>query len=612
MDREPAARLSSAAPRPGWSTAALAAVAVGLLYGPSLLHGLVWDDHVALEANAALAEGRVGEWFSAPFWGEAERERVATWRPLVTVGWGVERALADALGLAVAWMHHLGNLLALWALLLSTGALARALALGRGAQVAAMVLLLCHPLLVEPVCWIVGRADLLAAAAGAWALTFAIRAQPLAATLAFAVALLCKESALTLLLPLALLASRPLSGLPLRGRLFGSLAVAAGLWFVARWAVLGTLVGPAPTAVENPLVALAGVERLLASVQVAGLGAWAVLGPGAGQADWGLGALPVAADGLALGALAAAVLAVVAAIAVGGTLRLLACAAVAPALLFAQPVLALPAAHADRLWTPTLVAAVLAVVALGEAWLRGRQRHRWVLAALLVSLPALAGAATVVARLPDWRDDAALFESVLRRAPHSYRGLVNAAGHDVQGGRLERAAARLAQAVAAAPDALFGHVAQARSAIAAGDRATAEAALARVAALGGAGAEEAELRCAFAVRFGVDDALARCALATGARRPKPLAWMWQALALDAAGRRDDAEAAFAAASRAAAPADPPPVVWRNYGVFRARHGDLDGAETLLRHALALGDPGAAEPLAALARLRARATATPPE
>ncbi len=270
-------------PRFGALAAALAAITL-VAYAPVLTAGFVQDDHVAVEDNPIVARGDVGEILTTDYWAGARGQDRSLYRPTTVASFALERRLV---GRPEATISHVVNLVLHVLASLALLALARRLDLGiLGAGAAALVFAV-HPVHVEAVGGIVGRAEILAAlfallAVLAYARTGRWRGSPeptagrrrLAAWTAAGCVLLAlgsKETAVVapILLPLADLLFRPPERGSLRPWLRGRVAaiapsVLAGLVYLAlRAHALGTLVQPQrPHPVDNPLVSLGALERL--------------------------------------------------------------------------------------------------------------------------------------------------------------------------------------------------------------------------------------------------------------------------------------------------------------------------------------------------------------
>ena len=398
--------------------AALAALTAAVVALPSIRNGFVEDDHWVVEQRPilhhppSLAALVVEPWWPATFQG-------ALWRPSVLLSF----ALDYRIGADPRWFHAVN---VLWAAL-ATGLLTLLAASlgGTGVGLATGLLFAVHPVHVEAVANLVGRAELIAAAAYAAALLCALRAAQdrrwlLGVGLAAAVAIGAKEHAATLpaAVALVLLVRRQ----PLRRMLAPALAAAVPVaaYFAARGAVVhGTLsVGGLAPGLEGLDLPRRAWAMLALSLQW-----WRLLVfPVRLSADYSPAQVTVS-TGLTPAHLAAAALWLGAAWAAWRSRRraLLVTLGIAWLALTLLPVANLVPTEilvAERtLYLPSwgfLLAAVGAVAPL--AWPR-----RAVLA--VVGTLVVLGAARSAVRAGVWRDDDSWFAALQRDAPHSYRTL---------------------------------------------------------------------------------------------------------------------------------------------------------------------------------------------
>ena len=270
----------------GWLVGSIALVLVVTAYLPLRHADYIQDDHLAVEQNPIVARGDPVEILSSSYWAGARGQDRSLYRPVTVLSYAVERRLrgrpdpllAHGINLAL----HLLASMTLFALAWRIGA-------GVVAAAASSLLFAVHPVHVEAVASVVGRAELLAAlfsfcsllalsAAGPWGVDRAWHPRwprgRLAAWAAAAFLLLAlgsKEIALAtpLLLALVELLFRPAPGarrswewLRERVRRLLPSAVALAIYLGARAWVLGT-----PFALQqahpadNILVRLDGLER---------------------------------------------------------------------------------------------------------------------------------------------------------------------------------------------------------------------------------------------------------------------------------------------------------------------------------------------------------------
>jgi len=271
-----------------WSALLLGILVVSTIasYLPVGRAGFIQDDHVAYETNPIVARGDLREIFATDYWAGATGGDRNLYRPVTVASWALDVRLAG--GLSARFAHavnlalHVLSSVALFCLAVRAGA-------GRFAAGAAALLFALHPVHVEAVAGLVGRAEILATLfsfVAIWmylqtgavpphcpAEASATSRRVAAWGTAFAVFCALGSKEIAVALPALLLAADLLLRPPVRG--------AAGAWIVQRAACL------APTAlaitvfsalrvralgawlpaqpahpIDNPLVALAGPERL--------------------------------------------------------------------------------------------------------------------------------------------------------------------------------------------------------------------------------------------------------------------------------------------------------------------------------------------------------------
>jgi hypothetical protein len=347
---------------------------------------------------------------------------------------------------------------------------ALALEVARGRRTAAVVaglVFAVHPVHVEAVANVSGRAELLAAAFGLGALLVHARFRGgdgkatlagsiLAAFLLF-LACLAKESAV-------MLAAVLVYGEALRGRSrfdIGRACAVAGLpvlvFLALRVGVLGslTLREDAVTALENPVVGQSLPVRGLTALAVVARGAGLLLLPLRLTPDYGFAHLEPVGFLLDPAALAGFALVVAAAIALLLLPRKRPAAAlgvvllVAPWLLVSNLFVTIGTIFGERLlYLPSAGFALLAGVGASSLYAHARAR----------SFLVTAGAAILlfwgwrsVTYAETWKDDLTLFTAAERVAPRSVRVLSNLGVELALRGRLEEAEARLVRAHELAP-----------------------------------------------------------------------------------------------------------------------------------------------------------------
>lgn len=261
----PAARLRGAL---------VAALLAGAAYLPSLRNGFAYDDVVVVQADDRVHSlQHVGEIFATGYWKDPE---LSLYRPLTTLSFAVDWTLAQD---SPAWFHFtnlLWNALATALVFLLLAEFFPPAAAFLGAALFAV-----HPVHVEAVANVVGRAELLAAVFFLAACLLWVRApagrfgvrRTLGLVLLFILAILSKEGAVTLpgaLLLLDLATGRLRRGgwrgyLSDRGLPFLALALVFLTYLGLREAVLGEL---APTRLD-PALEMTGTPsaRILTALQ---------------------------------------------------------------------------------------------------------------------------------------------------------------------------------------------------------------------------------------------------------------------------------------------------------------------------------------------------------
>ena len=414
---------------------ALPAVLAIVLHLPALGHDFVFDDRGVILENPLMRDmGDLPRLLAAPWWAGAGRD-AGLWRPLTVATFALDRALAG--GFRPEWFHAVNILLhgvVTWLLTLVAfeigGGLVAALLTG--------VLFAVHPVHVEAVAGIVGRAELLAAGATLAALRLhrralssgggaAAAAAILAPVFSFA-AMLSKESAFVVPL-LAWLFERaaPLpAGDSLRRRFLwlghgAALATALAL----RFTVLGGIGPPGSIPlVDNPAASAGPVDGRLTALACVTRYAGLLLWPARLSADYSYDQIPIVRAPGDLRAIAGGIL-VVGVVALGIALSRRRPAA-GFSLLFVAATMA-PVANLAVFVGTLLAERLLYLPSAGVCLLAGclvappltARARRFAVAALTALV--IAGAARTWERLPDWRDDFALYRSAAEVSPRSAR-----------------------------------------------------------------------------------------------------------------------------------------------------------------------------------------------
>lgn len=405
------------------------------LYLPASRYGFVQDDRAIIASNpAAHSIGNAIRAFDDPYW---PRETGAgLYRPVTILSYAVDWTVS---GGNAGWLHLMN---ALWhglATVLFVCVIARWLP-PLGAAAAGLIFAW-HPVHVEAVASLVGRAELLVAVGILGAVLAARRGWWLAAVLCAALAMFSKEHGV--ITGVVILLDQWLQ--PSDDRRYP-----AGFWvalgivtagFVAAWLAVGW-VG------ENDAAAVfygRGTLGRLAIALPAVLRAVCVLvWPASLSADYGPQVIPARA-GVSLAALLGfCVVLFVPALALW-------CRRRAPAIAFAAGLATLSYVPTANLFFPSGVALAernlyLAVafpavlVGLATTWLATRRGARQ--AAVATAILAVAAGARSLARLPAWQDNRSQLLTLLADHPESYRAHASAAAvlaglHDTAGARRE-------------------------------------------------------------------------------------------------------------------------------------------------------------------------------
>lgn len=438
----------------GWG--ALLVAAAGLAtFAPSLLNGFAYDDVVFIVRDARVhALANVPAMFTQSYWANPE---LGLYRPLTLASFAVDWSLAQGepalFHLTNTLLHGLVSAL-VFVLLARWFPFAGALAGG--------LLFAVHPVHVEAVANVVGRAELIAAAAALGALLLwqrpatgragAVRATGVA--LLLALGLTAKESAIVLLplLPIVDLAERrldprtPAAWLRSNAAALAGIAIVIALWTAIRMAVLGALV---PARVDAAFdLATTPAARILTALQAWPVWIGLLFAPVTLLADYGPRVL---LPTLRLNAASAFGAAVLLALLAGGLLAAIRGRGRAALCLLWFPITILPVSNllvptgvivAERtLYLPS-VAASLAIAAFAGHLMVGSGEKsrppRWAVLSFALVLGMLAGRSLV--RIPAWRDTDAMFAAQLADRPDSFRARWHLARTARDAGRVEEAA----------------------------------------------------------------------------------------------------------------------------------------------------------------------------
>jgi Flp pilus assembly protein TadD len=437
---------------PAWYAhpAFVSAAAALLLHLPALANGFVRDDHDLVAANPFLRRpGWLFQLLASDFWASSGGDS-GLWRPVVLLSYWIDGRLGG-------WqpgLFHLTNVVlhaattALVALLAAQGGAPRVAALVAGLWFAAM------PAHVESVAWISGRTDVLCAVFFAAALVLDRRARAAGAALpgawavaAFALSLLSKEAAAPLPLVFAIacrVEPGPIPATPRRVAAWCApyLAVLAA-YLVAHGAVTSAASAPAwVDAAERAARHRAGWTMLPGFV--AFLWPWYPHSPERWLPRPSSATSPEVLAGAAAVALALALLG----LAVARRSR-----TALPLAVFLVAT-GVPVALAVSRGYVTFAERLLYLPSIGAAWLGGLAIATWgarggahrALAGATAAVLVAASSWRTATLLPTWRDDATMFETMVRVQPRHPEARVGWAGVLIERGRETEAEAQLSEA----------------------------------------------------------------------------------------------------------------------------------------------------------------------
>jgi hypothetical protein len=473
---------------------AIAACAAALLYINTTGFRFTYDDAgVVLGHPQVTGEEWSAIWTSPYHVGADVRVPTGAYRPLTIASLAANHAVS---GLD-PWSYHLVNVLlhALAAALVVV--LAVALGLAPFAALAGALAFAVHPVHVEAVANVAGRAELLSTVLALGALIAYTRGRLVVMSLLLGAALFAKENVVTIFGVIALFeALRPAPGgrvsLAARARAAAMPLAAASVpiaaYLAARFAVLGGL-GVAPgsvTPIENPVMGLSPVSHVATVVAVFGRAASLILTPLRLAPDYGYAEIAPSTSLLQPGPLAGGVVVIALLLLIVLSSRrapqvaFLTGASLATYAIVSNAFVLIGTVLGDRLmYLPSVFACILFGLAASAA--ASRIGRPLTLAGVGLVLAALSARAATYAAV--WRDDATLFEYAARVAPRSVRALGGWGGLLAEGGRLDEGRALLDRALAIAPDFVPNRLNRAAAALAAGDLDAAEADARRVLAL---------------------------------------------------------------------------------------------------------------------------------
>jgi tetratricopeptide (TPR) repeat protein len=385
------------------------------VYANTLGNGFALDDLSLVRDDPRIRSlSSLPGLFVAPYWHDGEASGL--YRPVANTSLALNRAVTGA----TPWGFHLGNVLLHGAVCALVWLVARRAGTHYGTALLAGALFAVHPIHVEAVANVAGRAELLAALFVLAAWLCHRKGWWIGAMLSYLLAILSKEGAI--LAPVLFFLDDLLLRSDVKRRQPRRLATYAGylgavvVMLVLRSTALGGLRGVEDaTFFDNPAAALAAPWRMATALLVQSRYLALFVWPARLSSDYSYDAIPVvtsASDPRLLVALA--VLAGIVALAIVGWKRsrttLL---AVAIWVLFFLPSsnLLFPTGTlmAERLaYLPSLGACLL--VGHAFAWIASRDERRWhsALVVSICSIVVIALAARTWARTPVWKDNATL------------------------------------------------------------------------------------------------------------------------------------------------------------------------------------------------------------
>lgn len=502
-----------------------------LLYLPTAWYGYVQDDRAIIVSNpAAHSVGAALGAFDDPYW--PRESGAGLYRPVTILSFAIDWTLSGgrpgSLHLMNALWHGVVTVLFVLVLMRWLPALAAA---GAGLVFA------WHPVHVEAVASIVGRAELLAAAGILGAVLAARRGWWLGAVLCAALAMFSKEHGV--IAGVMILLDRWLEQSPSPEGRWGQGVRTYGLWiglvlvtvaFLAIWASIGAAGVSAPAAVFYGRDTFARLAIALPAVLRATL---LLFLPISLSSDYSPQVIP-ASDGVSLAAILGVLIVIVVPVLV------IACRRRAPAISFAIALAALsflPTSNllfaggivlAERnLYLAVAIPAVLVGILVTLVESQTPHAARRTRAPLLVgALPAIVCAALALIREPTWRDNRTQLLTLLEQHPESYIGHASAAA--VLAGAGDTAGAREQYRVA---DSLFAgdpylDAARAIFLVNVGDTAAARPLVTRISTRTEPAARRMALRARFLFDLRRGDVAAARAVVDSARRGFPQDESW--------------------------------------------------------------------------------------
>jgi len=426
--------------------AAILLIVAALVYSNTFRNAFTWDDlQLYVVKNPQVTDPSLRAIFSA-------HKATNVFRPLTFASFALDWKAGGGQPL----VFHVVNLAlhagVSWLLYLLLQAALAVSPRAKTAAFAAALLFAVHPIHVEAVASIAGRAELFAAGflLAAWLLHLKDRFVP--SLICFALALMSKESAVVFL-PLAMLGDYA-RGHWKRSARYLAIGGVTLLYLGVLWRVQGGRFGEAHIPlINNPLAALPVGWRVLNAIRIA----WKYVGlqlfPATLSCDYSFDAIPVYLDWRHTVPAAAAAVAAVGAwlwagakrqfgIALAGGIYLAGFAVTANVLMPIGTVMG------ERLaYFPSAGLCLLAAL----AWLRLERANRKIAAGVLAALVVTLGARSLV-RNGDWKDNLTLDSAAVRAVPRSAKAHAALAEAHAASGRLEEAQREIEAALSIYPD----------------------------------------------------------------------------------------------------------------------------------------------------------------
>jgi tetratricopeptide (TPR) repeat protein len=464
---------------------AAVALAAAALYGRTIGFDFVYDDQTVVLGHPQVQSHDWVAIATSPYHvGESVRVETGAYRPLTIATLAANHAISGV----NPWSYHLVNVLLHAAAAVFVFLLAIELRVAWAGALVAGLAFAVHPVHVEPVANVAGRAELLSTALALIALIAYLRGRLLRMAVLLCAALFSKENTVTITGVIALAEAFRLG--PARLREGGARARAAclalisaaipiAIYLAARYEVLGAL-GLAPgsvTPIENPIVGLAPMPRAATVLSVFVKAIALLVTPVRLSPDYGFAEIVPVGSLLSPAPLLGAILlaAMITAIAysihrapltafcVGSILATY--AIVSNAFVLIGTILG------DRLlYLPSAFACVL----LGAATVTAARRYGGGLAAAGTGAVLVALSARAAAYTGAWRNEASLFSYAARVAPRSVRALGGWGEILGEQGRTAEARAVLDRALVLAPDFIPNLLNRSAAALSAGDLDAAE------------------------------------------------------------------------------------------------------------------------------------------